>query len=302
MSLRVIPTLSDLSRSLDGNPSLEYYAFPDIMFAFANEDGASLLKASIGGTNLFIKKHHAVANILKVEGSLTPAVYDTLLTILRNTNTKYLKIMSIPTKPSLPLNYSSKSYYFINVPWGTRLSSSTRKKIRYVKRLFTNTEATATDVDLLRQLLSIWQHEKALIEAKKRPNTHWDFTHLKQSLVPIGHYLRMITAHPNSPNSKLWILHKDGANIGFFGGYFYPATGVAVITQAKHNYRHRYAAEALWYYAITNMLDLGATQIVCGDTSGILKRKFEAYRKTSYSTAKTKLICPNQNNNNLLNW
>ncbi len=301
MSLQVIPTLSDLTHTLGANPYLEYYAFPEIMFTFSNGNDASLLKADIDGTRLFIKKHYSIANIMKVEGDLTPAVYNALLTLLHRNNIKYIKIMSIPTKPNIPLTFSSKPYYFISLPWGTRLSSSTRKKIKYAKRLFTYTEATASDIDLLKQLLFIWQHEKALIEAKKRPNTHWDFTFLKQDLVPSGHYLRMIEAHPIFPNSKLWFLRKDGEAIGFFGGYYYPDTKIAVMTQAKHNYKHRYAAEALWYFAITNMISLGATQIVCGDTSGILKRKFEAYPRTSYSTAKTKIVYPTSSKS-LLNW
>ena len=163
--------------------------------------------------------------------------------------------------------------WFLHDDWDIKsLSSSTRKKIKYAKKRFSYCEAKDDDIKMLSKLLYEWS-----VIAKRR---HF--------IVNKGAYEVMLNNHLMFKNSHLYTIKyiESGEICGFFGGYSENA-GLQqfIISQAKHNYQHNYAGEALWTFFIETFIDGKYKLANCGDTANIIKQKMGLKRLDSYKTS-----------------
>jgi hypothetical protein len=101
-------------------------------------------------------------------------------------------------------------------------------------------------------------------------------------MVVRGHYRAMIRAHCHFANSRMFFaLNGNGIISGLVGGYVY--SGVAVITQAKHDYSSQFLSKAIWAFWMSFVHDdLGISVCCCGDTADNLKEGMGMQRRMAY--------------------
>jgi hypothetical protein len=107
-----------------------------------------------------------------------------------------------------------------------------------------------------------------------------------------GHYQSLIYLHMINQEypMEIHLTCQDGKPVGITGWIIDDKHNQAVMPLAKHNFTHKYLADAIWAHGIQFLMEeRGIKSINCGDTADKLKERMEFKKKKVWYFSKSKI-------------
>lgn len=237
----------------DGNPLNEMYGYKDAIFCELNSQPN---KKIIDTGSWILSRIRNTAYLLYVYGDWN---YSENIDKLTRLGVTELKCKPMLKPEPTEIRKEHKKVYFcsdLDTFDGRRL-----KRIKRAMRDFTVSEVSrdGSDTTTLLNLIDVWKDVSS-----KHPG---------HMITPTGMYKAQVRHYPTLHESLLWKMFRVGDTkpCGLIGGFFSGSRGVAL--QAKHDFRYKYAGDAVWGHFIQLMQDMGVRSINCGYSANKTKEK-----------------------------
>lgn len=252
------------------NELADFFSFPEIVltFGYAKKSTKPVL-LRFNDFDWLVRLDKTQAHLLKWVGPITKTNYDIGIEYLKSIG--YCKfgsmlsfddLASIDKENTVKLDTWMSRYSVENHP---DMSGKKRHNIRNAMKKFEFVLIqNQADISAAIYVLDDW----------------YNLVRDKYFMISYGHYATVIQAQPFLPNSKLFLLKKDGKPVGLIGGYIDESSKTAVTIEAKHIYCDSYIGDALWGHWLHYIHDIAGCGLCNnGDTADTIKQKFGMEKK-----------------------